>query len=86
MVSSFLAVDAVKIFKSGKVNDAGTAYSPTETYIPLIVIGVTFLCMFVCDVLEKKCKQKWLSSFSLGLSMLVGMASAVLVNYLATLG
>ena len=86
MVSSFLAVDAVKIFKSGKVNDTGTAYSPTETYIPLIVIGVTFLCMFICDVLEKKCKQKWLSSFSLGLSMLVGMASAVLVNYLATLG
>ena len=86
MVSSFLAVDAVKIFKTGKLNEDGVAYTPMETYLPLIVIGVTFLCMFICDVLEKKCKQKWLSSFSLGLSMLVGMASAVLVNYLVTLG
>lgn len=86
MVSSFLAVDAVKIFKTGKLNEEGIAYSPIETYIPLIVIGVTFLSMFICDILEKKCKQKWLSSFSLGLSMLIGMASAVLVNYLVTLG
>ena len=30
----------------------------------------------------KKFNQKWLASFDLGLSMLVGMASAVLVNLL----
>jgi hypothetical protein len=41
--------------------------------------------MFVCDILEKKCNQKWLSSFSLGLSMIVGMASAVLVNYIVAI-
>ena len=86
MVSSFLAVDMVKILKVGKSNAEGTAYTPMETFIPLIVIAVTFLSMFVCDILEKKCKQKWLSSFSLGLSMVVGMASAVLVNYLVTMG
>lgn len=86
MVSSFLAVDMVKILKVGKSNAEGAAYTPMETFIPLIVIAVTFLSMFVCDILEKKCKQKWLSSFSLGLSMVVGMASAVLVNYLVTIG
>lgn len=86
MVSSFLAVDAVKIFKTGQTNENGVSYTPIETYIPLIVIGVTFLSMFICDILERKFNQKWLSSFSLGLSMLIGMASAVLVNFLATLG
>ena len=86
MVSSFLAVDIVKIFKTGQSNDQGVAYTPMETYLPLIVIGVTFLSMFICDILEKKLNQKWLSSFSLGLSMLIGMGSAVLINYLVTLG
>ena len=86
MVSSFLAVDMVKILKIGKTNSEGAAYTPMETFIPLIVIAVTFLSMFVCDILEKKLKQKWLSSFALGLSMLVGMASAVLVNYLVAIG
>lgn len=86
MVSSFLAVDMVKVLKIGKTNSEGVAYTPMETFIPLIVIGVTFLSMFVCDILEKKFKQKWLSSFALGLSMVVGMASAVLVNYLVTIG
>ena len=86
MVSSFLAVDFVKLLKVGKVDDAGVAYTPMESFVPSIVIVVTFLSMLVCDVLERKFKQKWLSSFALGLSMVVGMASAVLFNYLATLG
>ena len=51
--------------------------------LSLIVIGVTFLSMFVCDILEKKCNQKWLSSFGLGLSMVMGMISAVIVNLIA---
>ena len=85
MVSSFLAVDAVKILKTGAIKEieTGATYTPVETYIPLIVIGVTFLSMFVCDFFEKKFNQKWLSSFGLGLSMIVGMASAVIVNLLA---
>ncbi len=82
MVSSFLAVDMVKILDTGKEVE-GAKVAPIDSYIPLIVIGVTFLSMFVCDVIERKFKQKWLSSFSLGLSMIVGMAAAVLVNYIA---
>ena len=79
MVSSFLAVDIVKIFDSGK------DVAPMDSYAPTIVILATFASMFIFDILEKKCNQKWLSSFSLGLSMIVGMASAVLVNYIVTI-
>ena len=32
--------------------------------------------------IEKKLKQKWLGSFSLGLSMIIGMAVAVLLGWL----
>ena len=87
MVSSFLAVDAVKILKTnkiGEVTEEGAVIQPMDTFIPLIVIGVTFLFMFIFDVLEKKLKQKWLGSFALGLSMIIGMASAVLANYIYT--
>ena len=82
MVSSFLAVDAVKIFKTGALDKEGVPVTPVNSYIPLIVIGVTFLSMFICDILEKKCNQKWLSSFGLGLSIVMGMISAVIVNLL----
>ena len=83
MVSSFLAVDIVKIFKTGTLDKEGVPVTPVNSYIPLIVIGLTFLSMFVCDYIEKKFNQKWLSSFGLGLSMIMGMASAVIVNLIA---
>ena len=85
MVSSFLAVDAIKIFdtnKIGELNKDLEVIEPIDTFIPLIVIVVTFLSMWLFDFLEKKCKQKWLSSFGLGLAMIIGMASAVLANYI----
>lgn len=85
MVGSFLSVDIVKVFKTGKIGELdnkGNVIEPVDTFIPVIVILVTFGCMALCDYLEKKKNQKWLSSFGLGLSMLVGMASAVLVNLL----
>ena len=51
-----------------------------DSYAPTFVILATFASMFIFDILEKKCNQKWLSSFSLGLSMIIGMAVAVLVG------
>ena len=80
MVSSFLAIDIVKIFKTGQVNEEGILLSPMDTYVPTIVILSTFAAMFIFDILERKCNQKWLSSFSLGLSMIVGMIVAVLLG------
>ncbi|HCE34778.1 MAG TPA: hypothetical protein DEQ88_05395, partial [Clostridiales bacterium] len=34
-----------------------------------------------CDVLVKKCNQKWLESFSLALSMIVGMTIVAVISY-----
>lgn len=80
MVSVFLADDIAMIAYPEEPSDLDV-YVPTS-YVPLIVIGVTFLSMFIFDVLEKKLKQKWLSSFSLGLSMLIGMMAASIVEWM----
>ena len=73
MICSFLAGDIAKLFDK-------EATTPLDTYLPFIVIITTFGCMFILDFIQKKFKQKWLASFDLGLSMLVGMAVAVLLG------
>ena len=72
MICSFLAVDAAKIFdtEQGAINN----------YTPLVVILVTFGCMALLDFIQKKFNQKWLASFDLGLSMLIGMTVAVFLG------
>lgn len=80
MVAVFLADDIAMLAYPEEASDLDV-YVPTS-YVPVIVIGVTFLSMFIFDILEKKCKQKWLSSFSLGLSMLIGMMAASVVEWL----
>ena len=80
MVSVFLA-DDIAMLAHPKEPSELDVYVPTS-YVPTIVIVVTFLSMFIFDILEKKFKQKWLSSFSLGLSMLIGMATASLVEWM----
>lgn len=79
IVSAFIADKIFVPFYSEKeVTDY--PYLDGKQWIPLVVVCVSFVCMLVFDVLEKKCKQKWLSSFSLGLSMIIGMAVAVLLG------
>lgn len=80
MVSVFLADDIAMLLHPEEPSELGV-YVPTS-YVPTIVIAVTFLSMFIFDILEKKLKLKWLSSFSLGLSMLIGMAAASLVEWM----
>ena len=80
MVSVFLADDIAMLVYPEEPSDLGV-YVPTS-FVPTIVIGVTFLAMFIFDILEKKYKQKWLASFSLGLSMLIGMAAAAIVEWM----
>ena len=75
LISSFLSVDFAKLKNIG---DASA--TPMTSFTPTIVIIVTFAVMGVLDFIEKKFNQRWLSSFSLGLSMIVGMAVAVLVG------
>ena len=54
-------------------------YLLDKLYIPIIVAVVSFGCMALCEFLEKKCKQKWISDFALGLSMIAGMAAASII-------
>ena len=81
MISAYLVWDAVKpiIWDDQKIIDRDLAYLIGHEYIPVVVALVTFGAMALCDLLEKKCNQKWLSNFSMGLSMLVGMAVAALL-------
>lgn len=50
------------------------------SFTSLIVIITSALSMAACDYLSKKKNQKWLDSFALSISMLIGMAMAVLVG------
>ncbi len=73
MICSFLAEDIAKILGIG--SEGATALS---TYAPTVVILVSFASMAIFDLIVKKTGWKWLDNFSLGVSMLLGMASAVL--------
>lgn len=79
----------VSILKAGNVTITATSGNTVEsfemvltkkTFMPLVVIIATFIAMGLLDFIEKRFNQKWLSSFSLGLSMIVGMAVAVLIG------
>ena len=72
MICSFLAVDVAKVFDKEQ--------GAIKNYVPIVVIITTFLSMFVLDMLQKKLKWKWLASFDLGLSMLIGMTIAVIIG------
>lgn len=78
MVSAFMA-DDIKVLLYPKTGTV--VYQPTP-YVPTIVILVTVLSMWIFDILEKKFKQKWLASFSLGFSMLIGMAAATIIEWM----
>ena len=71
MICAFLAEDLAKLVYVG-------AESPMDSYVPAIVIGISFISMALLDLLVKKTNWKWISSFSLGISMLLGMAGAMI--------
>ena len=56
-----------------------TAFVKANT-TPLITLLVSGAAMALFDTLAKRTKAAWLENFSLSLSMLLGMAAAVLVN------
>ena len=74
MVCSFTAVEFSKLARGS--NGA----EPMSWIILASVIAVTFGSMALFDLIEKKLKQKWIANFSLGLSMIIGMAVAVLLG------
>ena len=60
----------------------GTSFADVRqgSFTSLIVVAVSACSMAFCDYLVKKKNQKWLDSFALSISMLVGMAMAILVG------
>lgn len=82
MIGSFIVWDSIKPFFMDQEDYAESPYLENHPYIPLIVVLVTFGCMAFFDFLVKKCKQKWLSNFDLGLSMIIGMAVAVAISFI----
>lgn len=81
MISAYIVWDCVKPFvkDKDKLIEDDAQFLVDNKFIPIIVVTVAFGCMALFDFLEKKCKQKWLANFSLGLSMLIAMVVAVLV-------
>ncbi|MFA6662072.1 MAG: DUF5058 family protein, partial [Bacilli bacterium] len=84
MIIGFLSDDIALIFTGYSTSELENAERYGEymlnTYTPLIVIGVSFLSMFIFDILKRKFHQKWLANFDLGFSMLMGMAVAVVLK------
>lgn len=72
MVCAFLAEDLAKLVSVGSA-------SPMDSYVPAIVIVIAFVSMALLDLIVKKTGWKWLGNFSLGLSMILGMAGAVII-------
>ena len=57
----------------------GVVISPTSP-IPLIAMAVSFGVAGILYIIEKKGKQDWLKNFSISISMLAGMGSALLCS------
>ena len=57
-------------------------FTSTGDYMPITVAVVSGAVMALCEYITKKLHQEWLESFSMALSMLVGMSAAVLLGLL----
>lgn len=58
-------------------------FATTGDYMPIAVAIVSGLVMALCEYIVKKTNWVWLESFSMALSMLVGMSAAILFGVLA---
>lgn len=91
MVVAFFAVSVSNILNPSKElleeNGGNLMLSIKQTasmlssYYYVISVVVSCLCMWGCEVLVKKYNQKWLESFSLALSMIVGMTVVAVISY-----
>lgn len=86
LICSFLAEEFAKLKNVSQMDainpKTGQAYGKLGSFTPLIVIIVAFGMMALIDLISKKFKLQWLNDFAIGISMLAGMASAMLVELL----
>ncbi len=73
MVSAYFGNAFARLIRNGVGEES-------RTFVPLTVFVVSFLSMMFFDWLVKQKNVKWLESFQLSFSMLIGMASAVLLG------
>jgi len=57
-------------------------FTSTGDYMPIAVAVVAGVVMAVCEYLTRKLHWEWLESFSMALSMLVGMSAAIVMGLL----
>ena len=57
-------------------------FTSSGDYMPIAVAVVAGAVMALCEYITQKLHQEWLESFSMALSMLVGMSAAVLLGLL----
>lgn len=76
IICAFLAEDML-VFRKSADKISELSY---KLYTPTIVVAVAFLSMWLLDIIEKKTKWTWLGNFSIGLSMILGMAAAIIVG------
>lgn len=60
--------------------DGQRIWSDVPTFVPLIVFATAMGAMAIFDAIVRKRKIRWLEDFSLALSMIIGMAAAVLLG------
>ena len=77
MICAFLAIEIAKYFNPKKDY---TGVMQESTYYPIVAIVFDFGGMALCDLIEKKFNQKWIGNFSLGFSMILGMAAAIIAQ------
>ena len=77
MICAFLAIEIAKYFNPKKDY---TGVMQESTYYPIVAIVFAFGGMALCDLIEKKFNQKWIGNFSLGFSMILGMAAAIIAQ------
>ena len=74
------AMVAMFIGFCGTFIGAYTAQAVRGTWVPIFTALVAAVVMKICEILSEKKNAKWLDNFALALSMLVAMASSVLVS------
>lgn len=52
------------------------------TMVPFLVFIVASVCIYIIDIIASKTKSKTISEFSFSISLVVGMASSILFNYI----
>lgn len=75
-----VASTVTTVLDNGEKMQETVYYSSTSGLIPVCVMGVSAVVMVICGLLMRKPKLKWLNEYSLPISLVLGMASAIPIS------